>query len=107
MDSYLMKHENETEPVGTLHIDIAEDIFDFKLNENYKGELPHFVSDPGTALSKNELVKMWVLERAPEPNYEWIDALIQKIGCTHYDPYAFFKYNEGRFITDRFYAEKI
>ena len=48
-----------------------------------------------------------MLERAPEPNYEWIDRLLDQVGIKEYDPYAFFKYNKGRFITDDFYVEPI
>jgi hypothetical protein len=47
------------------------------------------------------------MARAPEPHYEFIDALVEKIGSKKYNAYEFFKYNNGRFITDDFYVEAV
>jgi hypothetical protein len=54
-----------------------------------------------------EKIKMWIASRVPEPNYEFIDALLQRIGSKDYDTYAFFKYNNGRYISDNYWCEKI
>ena len=48
-------------------------------------------------------VRDWITNRAPEPNYMFIDALLEKVGIKEYDPLAFVAYNGGRFNTDKFY----
>ena len=54
-----------------------------------------------------ENIKMWVMDRVPEPQYKFIDTLIEKAGLKEYDVYSFFKYNKGAFNHDRFYVEEI
>ena len=105
-DFYDLRHEdNIAFPVGTLEIDIEQGIFNFKLNKNYDGDVPWFVRFANKAVKPmNEMVRAWVLERAPESHNELIDSLIKKAGLKDYDAYGFFKYNKGHFITDKFYV---
>ena len=105
-DFYELWHEeNCAHPVGTLEIAIEADIFNFKLNKEYIGSVPWFIQYAKDAvLPMNEMVKMWVLGRAPESHNELIDSLIKKAGLARYDAYGFFKYNKGHFITDKFYV---
>ena len=75
------------------------------LNNEYDGDVPWFIRfAKDSVLPMNEMVKMWVLERAPESHNEFIDSLIKKAGLYEYDAYGFFKYNKGHFITDKFYV---
>jgi hypothetical protein len=97
-------YEGEDEPVGVLGVDIDGDVFEFDVNENYTGALPFFLRYPDMPMEMGERVKMWVLDRAPDVDYEFIDALIEKVGLKTYDAYGFFKYNGGKFIRDRFYV---
>jgi hypothetical protein len=87
-------------------VDIDADIFSFQKNGTYSGPLPSFLAYP-SKMKESDKIKMWVLERAPDPNNEFIDALIKKIGETKYNAYSFFKYNNGVFITDKFYVEPV
>ena len=105
-DYYVLWHESETaQPVGTLEVNIESDLFNFQLNSEYSGEVPWFVSYAKDAvLPMNTMIKMWVLDRAPESHNEFIDSLIRKANLDEYDAYGFFKYNKGKFITDRFYV---
>ena len=105
MDRYLLKHRNSDVPLGELSIDIEVDEFSFEENNEYQGKLPAFLFYKSGAISKKEQIKMWVMGRAPDPNNEFIDTMIRKIGETKYDAYSFFKYNKGVFITDKFYVE--
>lgn len=89
-----------------MEIDIDEDFFGFTKNERYTGKLPAFLYYEAE-IPMNENIKMWVMERAPEPHYLFIDKLIEKAGLTSYDAYGFFKYNKGAFIQDRFYVKEI
>jgi len=107
LDRYILKHEGYPESIGELLIDYEEDSYDFMKNRNYKGPLPFFLQFEDSLLSTSEKIKMWVLSRSPEQEYEFIDALIEKAGLEAYDPYGFFKYNNGKFIPDRFYVELI
>jgi len=104
-DTYLLKHPSSEVPLGKLEIDEAADIYSFEQNPNYEGPLPSFLLYPSAHISNNDSVKMWVLDRAPEPHNELIDALVRKIGETEYNAYSFFKYNNGRFTGDKFYVE--
>jgi hypothetical protein len=55
-----------------------------------------------TTLS-GDVVRDWIVGRAPEPTYEFIDALMDKVGISKYDPLAFVQYNSGRFNKDTYY----
>jgi hypothetical protein len=107
MDLYMLKHMDNDVSVGKLTVDVENDSYDFQENTEYTGPQPYFVRHPATAVSKSEQIKMWVMGRAPESHYEFIDALVEKIGSKQYHAYDFFKYNSGRFITDDFYVEKL
>jgi len=103
----MLKHEDWPEFVGELLIDYDEDRYDFIRNKDYNGSVPYFLQCEDSMLPLSEKIKIWVLSRSPDQDYEFIDALIEKAGLTEYDPYGFFKYNDGRFIPDRFYVEPI
>ena len=105
-DTYLLKYEGIEIPVGVLTIDINKDNFAFEADPLYKGPLPAFLLYSNDLAPTEESIKMWVMGRAPEPHYEFIDALVDKAGLDKYDAYGFFKFNQGRFITDRFYTHK-
>ena len=104
-DIYLLKHKRSEIPLGRLEIDIEADVFSFEKNNLYTGSLPSFLLYGHGNMTESDSIKMWVTDRAPEPNNELIDSLIEKIGETEYNPYSFFKYNNGRFIGDLFYVE--
>lgn len=106
-ERYCLRHDDYTEPVGTLTVDFDKDVFEIEENSKYDGELPFFLLYPKSSMSLSEKIKLWITERAPESNYTFIDALIERAGLTEYDAYGFFKYNNGRFITDDFYVEPI
>jgi hypothetical protein len=103
----LLKHKTADSHLGELSIDIDTDEFSFKPNPEYQRPLPAFLFYKSDKISENEQIKMWVMGRAPDPNNELIDALIDKIGETKYDAYSFFKHNKGVFITDKFYVESL
>ena len=103
-DVYLLKHEGIEVPVGVLRIDIEKDNFAFEADPHYNGPLPAFLLYSNGLMPIEESIKMWVMERAPEPHNEFIDALVEKAGLDKYDAYGFFKFNQGKFITDKFYA---
>jgi len=106
LDRYYLRYRGYEEPVGVLEINIEEDIFSFTKNDKYTGDLPAFLFYE-TDIPMNENIKMWVMDRAPEPQYAFIDTLIEKAGLKEYDAYGFFKYNKGVFIYDKFYVEEI
>ena len=106
-DKYWLHCEEYSEAVGELLIDFDNDNFSFEMNNNYTGPLPFFLTDSDAPMPVDEQIKLWVTERAPEPNYTFIDALIEKAGLSEYDAYGFFKYNSGKFITDKFYVRKL
>ena len=105
-DYFELRHEDSSVyPVGTLAIDIESGVFEFCLNKEYDGEVPWFVRfERDAVLPMSEMVRMWVMERAPESHNEFIDSLIEKAGLDEYDAYGFFKHNKGHFITDKFYV---
>jgi len=105
LDRYLLKCKDISEPIGALYVDFDNDKFNIDINERYDGPLPGFILHVDAPMPINERIKLWILERAPEPNYEFIDALIEKAGLVEYDAYGFFKYNNGQFITDKYYVE--
>ena len=104
MDKYFLKHQTSDTVIGELSVDIEADCFYFLKNADYTGPLPAFLMYANGGIPESDMVKMWVMGRAPEPNAEFIDALIEKIGETKYNAYSFFKYNKGAFITDKFYV---
>ena len=59
--------------------------------------------DQGGDTLSGDAVRDWIMERAPEPTYEFIDALMYRIGIAEYDPLAFVAYNGGRFNKDDYY----
>ena len=107
LDKYLLLCEDLPEPLGILSVDIENDFFDFESNPKYIGDLPAFLAFPNAPMPMKEKIKRWVLGRAPDTNYVMIETLIKKAGLKEYDAYGFFKYNNGEFITDRFYVEPI
>jgi|GEM_PF-2213563 len=106
-DVFLLKHSHSEIPLGRLEIDESADTFSFERNAEYSGSLPSFLLYGHGNMSESDSIKMWVMDRAPEPHNEIIDALIQKIGETKYNAYSFFKYNNGRFIGDLFFVEAV
>ena len=104
-DKYLLRHKSTDIPVGNLDVDIENDNFSFVLDSGYEGPLPSFLMYPPKTMSYSDSIRMWVMNRSPEPHYEFIDQAIKKAGLTEYDAYGFFKYNNGAFITDDFYVE--
>jgi hypothetical protein len=91
-----------------LAIDADNDKYCFELNPSYDGpDLPWFLLNPNGPLTLSQKIKMWIASRVPEPEYEFIDTLLQRIGAREYDPYAFFKYNHGKYISDNYWCEKV
>ena len=107
LDKYFLKYDGTKEPVGELTIDFDNDYFDISVNDKYIGPVPSFMKYSDAVLPLSDRIKLWVLERSPERDYEFIDALIRAAGLDAYDSYGFFKYNNGRFITDNFYVVPI
>jgi len=98
---YLMHGDNNV-PVDVLNIDIHDDYFDFSTNPDYTGVMPFFTDDAPMPLP--DRIKLWIENRVPEQGYEFIDALIARAGLEKYDPFGFFEYNKGAFISDRFHV---
>ena len=91
------------EELGKLQIDVECDLWEFEAFANKHDKLPYYIKHGFDGMKyAGENVKHWVTSRAPEPNYEWIDLLLDRLGISKYDAYAFFKYNGGRFNTDRY-----
>ena len=107
LDKYYLRCKEVSEPIGILTVDIENDHFGFEENDAYEGQLPTFLAYPDAPMPIDRKIKMWVLGRAPEPNYALIESLIKKAGLSSYDAYGFFKYNKGQFIPDKFYVEVI
>lgn len=103
---YLMSGDNQV-PVGILTMDVEQDFFSFEKNIDYDGLLPFFLKYTNNSMTPSERVKLWITERAPEPNYTFIDALIEKAGLKEYDPFGFFEFNKGAFNTDDFHVVPI
>jgi len=100
-------HKESEHPVGELFVDINADMFSFRKNEEYEGKLPAFLVYVSEKMSESERIKMWVMERAPDRDNEFIDVLIEKIGETEYNSYSFFKHNNGAFNYDKFYVTSV
>jgi hypothetical protein len=105
LEKFALYHDKDF--IGVLGVDIEGDHFSFETSPGYGGPVPYFLRFPDSVLSMSEKIKEWVLERAPEPNYEFIDALMDRAGMTEYDPYLFFKYNQGQFLNDDFRVEPL
>jgi hypothetical protein len=91
--------------VGRLNIDYENDIWEYKVNNEHV-EQPYFVAHcrlAGRDYTKED-VKCWVLERAPEEDYELIVGVLEEMGLEEYDAYKIFLKNNGIFITDKFYV---
>jgi hypothetical protein len=101
-----MKYEKTEKPIGVLSVNVDDMSFSFDENLEYDSDKPFFLRRD-FALPFEEVLKIWVLNRAPDTNYEFIDYLIEKAGLKEYDAYGFFKYNNGRYISDRFYFEPL
>jgi hypothetical protein len=107
LDKYILWHESNTDPIGLLKVETEGMEFSFERNGGYKGPLPFFLWEEEFALPFNEVLKRWVFGRAPDPNYEFIAYLIKKAGLKKYDPYGFFKCNNGRYVSDGFFVESL
>ncbi|GHU91601.1 hypothetical protein FACS1894202_13350 [Clostridia bacterium] len=104
---FALKNEGVNEDVGRLCIDYESDLWHFVPNHEYKGEQPWFIRVAemlGRTVEKED-IKTWVLNRAPEQNADWIDKYCDMAGLQPYDPYGFFLFNKGHFVTDSFYVE--
>jgi len=86
--------QNEDKWIYTAHTDINLQPLLFK--EAFKRQ-------ENQLLLSGDVVRMFLVNRAPESNYSFIDALMDKAGIKEYDPLAFVLYNGGRFNTDKFY----
>ena len=92
--------------IGTFTIDSDNDVYSY-LAVAQREEQPllfklELQGSPEETLS-GEVVQTWLVNRAPESNYAFIDALMEKAGISRYDPLAFVEYNSGRFNTDAYY----
>ena len=94
--------------IGTFTINSADGVYTY-IAVAHKDEQPLlFKLELQGTVSKTlsgEVVQTWLFTRAPESNYVFIDALMDKAGITQYDPLAFVEYNSGRFNTDKYYLE--
>jgi hypothetical protein len=92
--------------IGHLEFDVEKDIWKFKYNSEYHGDVPSFVKRKilyNLDIRSND-IKDWVCSRAPESNYQLIGTLMREIGITKYDPVAFFLAFNGRMNSDEFYV---
>jgi hypothetical protein len=98
---------NDKVCIGEMRIDREKDIWEYiDSKENMDVDRPIFY-DAAVLMKRDitsESIKYWVLGRAPEENYEFINYWIERLGLAEYDAYAFFLYNKGAFITDRFHV---
>ena len=94
--------------VGEFIIDSINDVFRYTAVAamEYQPLLFERELESKTVLD-GEIVQIWLTTRAPEPNYAFIDALMERVGITKYDPWAFIEYNGGKFNTDNYYLEKM
>ena len=110
MDKYELKHPSCPLPVGYMAINFDKDTWEWNDNLNYTGELPWFLvflKHPKNTKSVSELLRMWVLGRALDPNNILIERTMKTAGLKRFCAYGFFKYNKGRYITDKFYCVDI
>ena len=104
LDSYYLKYKGGN--IGQLNVDMENDVWQMNINDEYSGDVPWIIRHSPGGVPSKELVRNWVLSRAPERNYEWIDRMLDLLGMREYDEYEFFKYNNGMFITDDFSVER-
>jgi hypothetical protein len=95
--------------IGYIEFDVDKDIWRFEHNFDYSGDAPTFIKfSRKYNLPVNEwLVKDWVCERAPEPDFALIDDLMKEISIKDYDAIAFFTAYNGRTNRDEFYVEEL
>ena len=92
--------------IGTFEIDSEKNKWMYIAEQSLEAQPLVFrlqLRDHGGNALHGDIVREWVSGRAPEPNYEFIDALMERVGIKEYDPLAFVAYNGGRFNTDKFY----
>ena len=95
--------------VGTFTIDRENDVWIYEAGHSHEEQPLVFkllLRDQSEKKLSGEAVRDWIIGRAPEPNYEFIDALMEKVGISKYDPLAFVEYNGGRFNKDSYYLIK-
>ena len=99
----LMKGEAH---IGTFEIDSEKDKWVYIPGHSLAAQPLVFklqIQGQSGATLSGDIVREWIIGRAPEPHYEFIDALMERVGITEYDPLAFVSYNGGRFNTDNYY----
>jgi hypothetical protein len=92
--------------LGLFTIDSENDLWRYDAaapNEQQPLVFKLALRDSGMETLLGEIVRDWIINRAPEPNYVFIDALMERVGIEEYDPLAFVAYNGGRFNTDNYY----
>ena len=92
--------------IGTFKIDSKNNQWDYIAGDSLAEQPLVFrlqIGEQSGNVLSGDVVRDWIINRAPEPNYEFIDALMERVGITEYDPLAFVAYNGGRFNTDEFY----
>ena len=92
--------------VGTFEIDSEKNKWVYNADGLFSEQPLVFrlqLKDQEGKILIGDVVRDWLITRAPEPNYTFIDALMERAGITEYDPLAFVMYNSGRFNTDRYY----
>jgi hypothetical protein len=98
--------KSTTGTIGTISSDENFTAFEFKYNDDYRGDMPFFIK---IANDRNNIqsddIKDWVCGRAPDSDYMLLGHLIDEIGIKEYDPIAFFKAFDGRMNSDEFYIE--
>ena len=52
---------------------------------------------------EGEQIKTWITNRSPSPFRADIEAVMEKVGISEYDPLAVVAYNAGRWHTDKYY----
>ena len=96
--------------IGNFIIDSEKDVWVYQPVGDYEPQPLLFKSHikrHGKAEIHGSIVRDWIVERAPEPTYEFIDALMVRVGISKYDPLAFVMYNGGKFNKDTYYLESI
>ena len=94
--------------IGTFVIDSENNIWDYTAelsNDEQPLVFRLMLKDLGGVKLSGDAVHMWIAERAPDPDYEFIDALLERVGIKEYDPLAFVAHNRGCFITDNYYLD--
>jgi len=93
--------------LGTFTIDCENDVWIYTAEASHMEQQPlifrMLMSKDNIMVLTGNAVRDWIVNRAPESNYRFIDALMERVGIKEYDPLAFVAYNGGRFNTDDFY----